>query len=202
MEHVEIPFNDAPQWLRDAWLGLYPHDRPHVRVYRTEKAVIGQPWHDYAVRTIIAHNKRGETEAKGVPSYDTLLCSSRSEQKLYCGGEVPLLQDEAVAVFDYMSNLKTVDLYVNPADFEPPKTIAPSLTERQKHMLAAIRGLISKAKLEEFRQNGVTEEELEQLRQMGLTNKANALTMTGKNVANSIGFNYGRSNYSTRRWKV
>jgi len=179
---IEIPFKDAPAWVQEAWKQLHPGSIPRVKVYRTTVARIDPPFFEYAVRDIIAH-KAGRTMSKYVPSYESLLAATPEEKALYFGGAVKLGPDEMIAVMDYWGDrFKSIDLYVHPAAYEPPKLIAPSLTDRQMKILGTIRAYTSAYRKEVFEANRVTQMELDELQRLGLIDRRGAITVLGRNV--------------------
>ena len=185
-EVIEIPFRDAPQWVQDEWRALHGKSIPRVRVYRTTVARIAPPVFEYASRDIVAHSK-GRTMRRYVPSYESLLASTPEEKSLYFGGAVPLGPDDAIAVMDYWGDrFKMIDLYVHPAAFEPPHLVAPKLTDQQLRILATIRAYTPRYRKEVFERQGVTDQELEELRAMGLLDRRNAITVMGRNVVGKM----------------
>jgi hypothetical protein len=179
---VEVPFKDAPAWVQQEWRRLHPGSIPRVRVYRTTVARIGPPVFEYAVRDIAAH-KAGRTMSRYVPSYESLLAATPEEKALYFGGAVKLGPDEAIAVMDYWGDrFKSIDLYVHPAAYEPPRLMAPSLTDRQMKILATIRAYTSAYRKEVFQANRVAQAELDELQRMGLIDRRGAITVMGRNV--------------------
>jgi uncharacterized membrane protein (UPF0127 family) len=181
-EAIEIPFKDAPSWVQEEWKKLHPGSVPHVHVHRTNIARIDSPVFDYAVRDVVA-SKAGRTMTKYVPAYDSLLASSTEEKALYFGGSVKLNPDEAIAVMDFWGDrFKNIDLYIHPAAYEPPKLVAPSLTDRQMKILATIRAYTSTYRKEVFGANKVTTDEVEELQRLGLIDRRGAITVMGRNV--------------------
>ena len=179
---IEIPLKDAPVWVQDAWKRLHQGSVPRVHIYRTNTARIDSPVFEYAVRDIVA-SKAGKTLSMYVPAYESLLASSPEEKALYFGGAVKLMPDEAIAVMDFWGDrFKSIDLYVHPAAYEPPKLVAPSLTSRQMKILATIRAYTSNYRREVFDTNVVTQSELDELQRLGLVDRRGALTVMGRNV--------------------
>ncbi len=181
-ESIEVPFKDAPSWVQEEWKKLHSGSIPRVHVHRVTVARIDVPVFEYAVRDIAA-NKAGRTVSRYVPAYDALLTSSSEEKALYFGGAIRLGPDEAIAVMDFWGDrFKSIDLYVNPAAYEPPKLVAPSLTSRQMKILATIRSYTSAYRREVFELNKVNQAELDELQRLGLIDRRGALTVTGRNV--------------------
>ncbi len=179
---IEMPFKDAPEWVQDAWKRLHPGSIPRVHVYRTNTARIDSPVFEYAVRDIVA-SKAGKTMTRYVPAYESLISASPEEKTLYFGGAVKLQPDEAVAVMDFWGGrFKSIDLYVHPAAYEPPKLIAPHLSSRQMKVLATIRAYTPRYRKEVFDTNSVTQGELDELQRLGLIDRRGALTVMGRNV--------------------
>jgi len=181
-EPIIIPLRDAPEWVRSEWGRLHGRTKPEVRVHRTEVAEIHPPVFEYAVRDIVAH-KGGETMRRYVPSYDTLLAVTPAQRALHFGGAARLGPDEAIAVMDYWGpRYQKIDLYIHPLAFEPPRLIAPELTERQMKILATTRAYIGSYRKEVFRVHRVTPTELDELRRYGLIDKRGAITTMGRNI--------------------
>ncbi|MCL0088774.1 hypothetical protein M1O54_00165 [Dehalococcoidia bacterium] len=181
-EPILIPFAEAPKWVRKEWQWLYGRTRPRVELYRTEVARITPPTFEYAVRNIVAH-KKGQIMRRYVPSYDTLLASTREDRTLYFGGGVKLKPGEAIAVMDYWGDrFQGIKLYIHPADYEPPKLIKPDLTERQMKILATISAYKPRYRREVLKAAKVTQDELDELRKMGLIDARGAITITGRNI--------------------
>ncbi|MEK7848452.1 MAG: hypothetical protein AAB270_05970 [Chloroflexota bacterium] len=182
-EVIEVPFKESPAWVREEWQRLHPGSIPRVRVYRTTVARIHSPVFEYAVRDIVAH-KAGKTMARYVPPYESLLAATPEERALYFGGAVKLGPDEAIAVMDFWGDrFKSIDLYVHPVAYEPPRLLAPSLTERQMRLLATIRSYIPSYRREVFQAHRVSQAELDELQRMGLIDRRGAITVMGRNAA-------------------
>ena len=187
-ETIIIPFSEIPSWVKEEWVSLHGKTRPKVRVYRTTVAEIPVPVFDYAVRDIIAY-KNGRTMRTYIPSYRSLLAATPEQKTLYFGGAVRLESDEAIAVMDYWEDrYQNIDLYVHPEAYEPPKVIGPALTERQRKILATIRAYTSAYRRDVFETYGVTKEELDELRKLGLIDKRSAITMIGRNMVGKESF--------------
>lgn len=181
-EPILIPLRDAPEWVRTEWGRLHGRTRPEVQVHRTEVATIHPPTFEYAVRDIVAH-KGGRTMRRYVPSYDTLLAVTPEQRALYFGGAVKLGPDDAIAVMDFWGpRYQMIDLYIHPLAYEPPRLIAPELTERQMKILATIRGYIGPYRKEVLRVHKVTTKELDELRRYGLIDARGAITTMGRNI--------------------
>ncbi|MDP2665159.1 MAG: hypothetical protein Q8P23_00725 [bacterium] len=183
---IEIPWNDAPEWLRTAWEQekVQTTKRPKLIVKTTQVVDIGPPYSDYCVRNIVAHDaNRNETQANYVPSYDSILGSSPKEQALYLGGRAKLNPGNAIAVMDQCGNeTPRVNLYMHPADFQPPKTLSSPLTDRQKNILNTIRSYIPAYRKGVFAGHGVTDNEFSELQKLGMVDKRRALTLLGRNA--------------------
>ena len=184
-----MPFNEAPAWVKREWdafiSGFGTKKRvPQVRVFTGTAATIGHSYDDRLVRRILAYNARtGKVQSEYVPGYESLLGSTRKQQELYQGGNVQLAPGNSMAVFDLMHNFAQISLYMHPADFQPSKAVGPVLSERQRKVLATVRAYTSVYRREVFAKNRVTQRELDELNQMGLINKANAITIMGRNVS-------------------
>ena len=181
---VEVPFKETPNWLQQAWNEFEPGKRPRVHVNTGEVAKIGTPFHEGIVRRIVAHSSaRGESRVKSVPGYESLMGSPKGEQRLYFGGEVELTPGNSIAVMDSMPGLSSISLYMHPDDFQPSAAIDPTLTTRQRKILATVRSFTSTYRRELFDRFRVLPSELDSLREMGFLDRRGAITIMGRNVS-------------------
>lgn len=182
VETIIIPFRDAPSWVKTEWERLHGATKPEVTVHRTEVAEIYTQTFEYAVRDIVAY-KAGHVMSEYVPAYESLLAVTARERSLYFGGAVKLKPDEAIAVMDYWGpRYQHIDLYIHPEAYELPRVLAPVLTDRQRKILASIRGYTSAYRREIFQRHEVTQVELDELQRMGLIDRRAAITTMGRNV--------------------
>jgi hypothetical protein len=149
-----------------------------------ESANIGAPYSDAIVRRIVAYNsRRNVAEMRYVPGHESLLGSSREEQRLYVGGTVALTPGNSIAVMDSMPGLSSITVYMHPADFQPSQALGPVLTERQRKILATVRSYTSTYRRELFERFRVRQNELGELQGMGLLDRRGAITIMGRNVS-------------------
>ena len=181
---IEVPFKETPAWVQEAWNAFEPGKRPRVYVKVGDSANIGSPGHDAIVRRIVAHSSRKNmAEMRYVPGYESLLGSSPTEQRLYMGGKVELRPGDSMAVFDSMPGIASITLYMHPDDFQPSRAIGPTLTERQRKILATVRSFTSTYRRELFDRFRVRQDELEELQKMRLLDRRSAVTIMGRNVS-------------------
>ena len=184
MQNIEVPFNETPSWVQQAWNDFEPRHRPRVHVKVGTSADIGPPFHDGIVRRIVAHSsRRGASMVKSVPGYESLISSPEGEQRLYMGGKVEVTPGNSIAVMDFMPGVASITLYVHPDDFQPSRAIGPTLTERQRKILATVRSFTSTYRRELFDRFRVRQDELEELQKMRLLDRRSAVTIMGRNVS-------------------
>lgn len=181
---TEVPFKETPAWVQEAWNHFEPGKRPRVHVRIGESANIGAPYSDAIVRRIVAYNsRRNLAEMRYVPGYESLMGSSREEQRLYVGGTVKLTPGNSIAVMDSMPGLSSITLYMHQDDFQRSQALGPVLTERQRKILATVRSFTSTYRRELFARFRVRQADLDELREMGLLDRRGAMTIMGRNIS-------------------
>jgi hypothetical protein len=166
-----------------------------VKLEQCIEFTAGTNWHDANIMRFTMYNQQtGEMKTITSGWYENYLSFTKEELALY-HGQVKGTIEPHIWIIETNTYPKSCTIHTHPANVLPLIEIpADDLSNLELKFLYITRSLISSARLEEARRFGIPKSVWEELKhsliQKGYVMKNGALTLTGKNRAANLNFNY------------